>query len=68
MTAAEQRVGQQIRSNHPYAYRSGVWATVEMVVPARGRDCWLVRFPDDATDLWPCDDPPAAYEFAGADE
>lgn len=62
--APESRVGQMIRSKHPYAYRSGMWAHIEMVVPARGRDCWLVRFMDEATDLWPCDADAAQYEFA----
>lgn len=62
-TEAEQRVGQQIRSEHPYAYRSGQWARIVAVVPARGRKAWLLEWPDGATDTWAVLDPAAEYEF-----
>lgn len=61
---------QFIRAMHPSAFRSGEWA---QVVACRGvrakptdpaRPCWLVVFPDGATDSWVCDDRVAEYEFA----
>lgn len=57
------KVGRQIRGTHPYAFRSGTWATVRAVVEARGRACYLVEFTDAVTDLWPVDDPADRYEF-----
>lgn len=32
-----------IRSNHPYAFRSGEWARVLMVAPSEERDCYVVE-------------------------
>jgi hypothetical protein len=52
-----------IRTTHPYGFRSGEWARLVMVVPARGRDCYLVEFPDLVTDLWVVDDAAGRYEF-----
>jgi hypothetical protein len=54
----------QIRATHPYGFRSGEWARVVNVVPARGRDCYLVEFPDGVTDLWPVIDAWDPYEFS----
>jgi hypothetical protein len=62
-TPPEARVGLLVRATHPYSYRSGQWAVIVTVVPARGRDCWLVEFDDGATDVWVCDDPSAGFEF-----
>jgi hypothetical protein len=57
----------EIRTNHPVGFRSGTWARLVRVVEARGRDCYLVEFPDDgATDLWVVNDPDAMYEFRDA--
>lgn len=54
---------QKIRATHPYAYRSGQWATVLTTVPGPTRDCYIVEFPDGATDWWVVGDPDAGYEF-----
>lgn len=51
---------------HPYAFRSGEWARVLTTVPSRGRECWLVRFPDGKVDWWPIEDPLADYEVRHA--
>jgi hypothetical protein len=34
-----------------------------MVVPSRGRQCWLVTLWDGNVDVWRVDDPTARYEF-----
>jgi hypothetical protein len=54
---------QRIRATHPYAFRSGEWATLCCVVPGPGRDCYLVEFDDGATDFWPVHDLAHGYEF-----
>lgn len=53
-----------IRSTHPDAFRSGQWAEVRTVAPGTDRDCYVVEFPDGATDYWVVDDSAAGYEFA----
>lgn len=57
------RAPERIRQLHPAGYRSGEWATLVNVIPLRGRDCYLVRFDDGASDWWVCDDPDGLYEF-----
>lgn len=58
-------VPRRIRTNHPDGYRSGEWATlVNDHIDHAGRRCFLVRFPDGASDLWVADDPDGEYEFA----
>jgi len=57
--------GVLIRTNHPYGYRSGQWAELLTTAPAPNkRDCYVVRFPDGATDFWVVDDPDGQYELA----
>lgn len=63
MVPEHENVGKLIRATHPYGYRTGEWAEVRMVVPCRSRYCYLVEFPDKATDLWPVFDPDEHYEF-----
>lgn len=53
-----------IRTMHPNGFRSGQWATLLSIAPAEDRDCYLVQFPDGATDFWVVDDPDGKYEFA----
>lgn len=54
-----------VRQTHPYGFRSGQWAQIVGVDESvYGRPCFLVVFPDGATDGWPCVDPSAGYEFA----
>lgn len=56
--------GAQVRATNPYAYRSGEWADlINITDHANGRRCYLVRFPDGASDFWPVDDEDAGYEF-----
>jgi hypothetical protein len=56
-----------IRSNHWARFRSGKWAEILTTVPAPDKtDCYMVRFPDGATDYWPVNDPVAEYEFSAA--
>lgn len=62
-TAVEEKVGQWIRSCHPYQYKSGKWGKVVAVVPARDMDMWLVHWSDGDSDVWNPEDPDAGYEF-----
>ncbi len=55
--------GSMIRHAHPNGFRSGQWATIKAVVPADGRECYLVEFPDGVTDFWAIGDPDESYEF-----
>jgi hypothetical protein len=52
----------EVRQTHPYGFRSGEWAHVLTTVTSRGRPCWLVQFPDGATDFWVIADADAGYE------
>jgi hypothetical protein len=63
MTAEQKQSVQEIRSTHPAAFRSGQWAKVVAIVPSSERECYLVEFPDGATDFWAVNDPDAGYEF-----
>ena len=65
------RVGQEIRSCHPIAFRSGQWALIVGVTELclhenTVRGCYQLRWPDGATDDWAIDDPVAEYEFRPA--
>lgn len=53
----------QIRATNPYAFRSGSWAQIIGFERHHGRRCYIVKFPDGATDLWPVNDPAAGYEL-----
>lgn len=53
----------QIRTNHPYGFRSGEWAELKATVPGTDRDCYLVEFPDGVTDFWVVNDPDGQYEI-----
>jgi hypothetical protein len=53
----------KIRATHPYSYRSGQWAELLTTAPGTDRDCYVVQFPDGATDFWVVDDQHAGYEF-----
>lgn len=53
----------QVRSTHPYSFRSGQWADVVADDEVRGRSCWLVVFVDGVTDLWVRDDPDNVLEL-----
>jgi len=61
------RVGQEILTQHPYAYRSGQWAlitgTTLIAVGKKLRECYLLRWPDGVTDEYAIEDPTAEYEF-----
>lgn len=58
-----ERIGHEIRSEHPYAYRTGQWARILSIVTISDRECYSLRWPDGATDEWAVDDRVAAYEF-----
>lgn len=57
------RIGQYIRGTHSWVFRTGEWALITDVVEYKDRACWSVQFRDSTTDLWPCDDALAGYEF-----
>jgi hypothetical protein len=52
----------QIRGTHPYAFRSGEWASIAGV-RREDRDFYVVWFDDGAMDLWVVNDPSDPYEF-----
>ena len=59
-----ENVGKFIRSCHPHAFRSGIWAEVVAVYILNNRPCYAVIWPEDgALDLWVCEDSAAEYEF-----
>lgn len=62
---AHNYVGQQIRSDHPYSYRTGQWATIVDAAARKedGRVLWSLLWPDGARDVWVVNDPTADYEF-----
>lgn len=67
----EDRVGQLIRSNHRYSFRSGQWGRIDGIVEYNGRVCYRVMwnegyFSDDAlrVDHWAVDATDWLYEFA----
>jgi hypothetical protein len=75
---ARDKVGMQVKSDHPAAYRSGQWGLVVGVSKTtveftnvngnrvqRLRHCYQVIWPDGATDQWPVVDPQASYIFQG---
>lgn len=71
LTEARERVGQQVMSNHHWAYRYGEWATIvaATVGITEDRIVWAVIWPDGDTDVWAADDPTANYQFrSSADE
>jgi hypothetical protein len=56
----------QIRSTHPYSYRSGEWADLLSWGPAsefNRRMVYFVRFEDGTRDWWAMDDPDNPCEF-----
>ena len=55
---------ERIRTMHPYGFRSGQWAVIVNRIEVKGRECYLVRFPDGMSDYWVADDPAGRYEFA----
>jgi len=65
----------RIRNMHPHSFRSGEWAIVVGVETKRItnfgntiiRPCFLVVFPDGATDSWVIFDINAKYEFEGVE-
>lgn len=57
----------QIRSNHPYTYRCGRWATIRDIRMSSKRACYVVAWEDGKTDLWPVEDGAAKYEFRAAE-
>lgn len=65
----EARSTTEIRATHPYAFRSGQWATLlrRERHPETGRDCYVVRFPDGAKDWWVVADQDEHYEFRQAE-
>jgi len=68
MTHPERTTTRQIRTTHPFGYRSGEWAALVKPVhhSQTDRGCYLVRFEDGASDWWVIDDPSAGYEFREA--
>lgn len=67
----ESRVGKQIRSFHPWAYKRGEWGTITSVTRNCGHGneaegCYQIQWPDGATDDWAIIDPVARYEFRDA--
>lgn len=61
------RVGMEIKSDHPNAFKSGFWGRiVAHDITREGRQIWLIAWPDGSTDTWPCEDNDASYQFRQA--
>lgn len=60
----DQRELVDIRTTHPYGFRSGQWARLIGVEWVGYRPCYSVRFSDGVTDQWVMADP--HYEFRAA--
>lgn len=54
-----------IKSDHPYAYKSGEWGMIvtDDVTIVNNRPCFDIIWPDGSTDVWPWADPAADYKF-----
>lgn len=63
LAEAEQRIGWHIKSDHPYAYKTGQWATIVDAREGTDRNLWMLIWPDGKTDSWVVDDPTADYKF-----
>jgi hypothetical protein len=59
----EDAVGRAIRRIDLRSGTTSPWAHATMVVPSRGRTCWLVTLWDGNVDVWRVDDTTARYEF-----
>jgi hypothetical protein len=68
LVAARSRVGQEVRSMHRYAFRSGEWARVTTAAMDVGGPIWHVEWPDGTTDWYAADDPDGQYEFRAVAE
>lgn len=64
---AQSRIGQRIKSDHPYAFRSGQWATIVDAAEKDGRVLWSLLWADGARDVWAANDPTATYRFTDPD-
>lgn len=54
----------EIRSTHPYGFRSGTWAEILGVEWKNDRPCFKIMFPEDRfVDWWPVHDEWDPYEF-----
>jgi hypothetical protein len=60
---AERRIGMHIKSDHPYAYNSGKWATIVSVEQRPDRIVWGLVWPDGKADTWVVDDELGDYKF-----
>lgn len=52
-----------IRTMHPYGYRTGQWAALKGTVVINGRQCYKVEFDDGRQDYWVVSDENGNYEF-----
>lgn len=48
-------------------FRPGEWAVLRGLDRVRGKDCYLVEFPDGTTSWWPLTGQDEPYEFAQVD-
>jgi hypothetical protein len=60
---AKKRIGQHIKSDHDWAYKSGQWATIVGVSELPDRLTYSLRWPDGNEDTWVVDDATASYQF-----
>lgn len=61
---ADSMVGMQVRLvPNPLGAAASPWVQIVMVVPSRGRSCWMVSHFDGAVDIWPVRPGNAVYEF-----
>ena len=66
----ESALATEIRSVHPYGFRSGEWGTITGIFRYEGRDCYRIKWPQrepkpdlETIDYWPLEDASDQREF-----
>lgn len=52
-SVARSGVGKSIRIHRNDGWHSNHWGLIVMVIPSGGKPCWLIEYPDGATDVFP---------------
>lgn len=52
-SVARSGVGKYIKIHRNDGWHNGHWGLIVMVIPSGGKPCWLIEYPDGATDVFP---------------
>jgi len=50
---AHSGVGKHIKIHRADGWHNDQWGLIVMVIPSGGKPCWLIEYPDGATDVFP---------------